>query len=120
MLVRGFALISAYFFFVLAICPPVRAQIAPASFTVAEVHASGSHRYSDAQIAATIGLKPGDPINNQTLQEITDELAQLGVFSRVNFRFTAKNSRATVNFELEDAPIVPVMFENFPWFTDQE
>jgi outer membrane protein assembly factor BamA len=120
MLVRGFALISAYFFVVLAICPPVRAQIAPASFTVAEVHASGSHRYSDAQIAATTGLKPGDPINNQTLQEITDELAQLGVFSRVNFRFTAKNSRATVNFELEDAQIVPVMFENFPWFTDQE
>jgi hypothetical protein len=38
----------------------------------------------------------------------------------VNFRFTAKNSRATVNFELEDAPIMPVMFENFPWFTDQE
>lgn len=121
MLVRRLALISLCFSLaVLAACPPTRAQTAPASFTVAEVHASGSHRYSDAQIAATAGLKPGDPINNQTLQEITDELAQLGVFSRVNFRFTAKNNRATVNFELEDAPIVPVMFENFPWFTDQE
>ena len=42
------------------------------------------------------------------------------MFFRVNFRFTAKNNRATVNFDLEDAPIVPVMFENFPWFTDQE
>lgn len=104
----------------LAACPPVRAQTAPTSFTVAEIHASGSHRYSDAQIAATAGLKPGDPINNQTLQDITDELAQLGVFSRVNFRFTAKNNRAIVNFDLEDAPLVPVMFENFPWFTDQE
>jgi outer membrane protein insertion porin family len=104
----------------IAICPPARAQTAPASFVVGEVHASGSHRYSDAQIAATAGLKPGDPISNQTLQDISDELAQLGVFSRVSFRFTAKNNRATVNFELEDAPIVPVMFENFPWFTDQE
>jgi outer membrane protein insertion porin family len=119
--VRRFVLISVCFSLaVLAICLPALGQTAPASFVVAEVHASGSHRYSDAQIAATSGLKPGDPINNQTLQEITDELAQLGVFSRVNFRFTAKNNRATVNFELEDAPIVPVMFENFPWFTDQE
>jgi outer membrane protein insertion porin family len=119
--VRRFVLISVCFSLaVLAACPPVRAQTAPASFVVAEVHASGSHRYSDAQIAATAGLKAGDPINYQTLQEITDELAQLGVFSRVNFRFTAKNNRATVNFDLEDAPIVPVMFENFPWFTDQE
>jgi len=119
--VRRFVLISVCFSLaVLAACLHARAQTTPASFVVAEVHASGSHRYSDAQIAATAGLKAGDPINNQTLQEITDELAQLGVFSRVNFRFTAKNNRATVNFELEDAPIVPVMFENFPWFTDQE
>ena len=119
--VRRFVLISVCFSLaVLVACFPARAQTAPASFVVAEVHASGSHRYSDAQIAATAGLKPGDPISNQTLQDISDELAQLGVFSRVSFRFTAKNNRATVNFELEDAPIVPVMFENFPWFTDQE
>lgn len=98
----------------------VAAQTALPSFVVAEVHASGSHRYNDAQIAATAGLKPGDPVDNDKLQAIADELSQLGVFSRVNFRFTAKNNRATVNFELEDAPVVPVMFENFPWFTDQE
>ncbi len=119
--VRRFVLISVCFSLaVLAACLHARAQTASPSFVVGEVHASGSHRYSDAQIAATAGLKPGDPINNQTLQDISDELAQLGVFSRVSFRFSAKNNRATVNFELEDASIVPVMFENFPWFTDQE
>src|SRR5579863_6932894 len=104
----------------LAVCLDARTQTVPTSFVIAEVHASGSHRYSDAQIAATTGLKPGDPVDRETLQQITDELAQLGVFSRVNFRFTAKNNRATVNFEMEDAPILPVMFENFPWFTDEE
>ena len=105
---------------VLAACLLVRSQGTPASFVVAEVHASGSHRYNDAQIAATAGLKAGDPVNRDKLQEIAEQLAQLGVFSRVNFRFTAKDNRATVNFELQDAAIVPVMFENFPWFTDQE
>jgi outer membrane protein insertion porin family len=96
------------------------AQASPPSFVVSEVHASGSHRYSDAQIAATAGLKPGDPVDRDKLQEIADRLAQLGVFSRVNFRFTAKDGKATVTFELQDAATVPVMFENFPWFTDQE
>jgi len=104
---------------VLAVCHAA-GQTAPSSFIVAEVHASGSHRYSDAQIAATAGLKQGDPVDRDKLQEISEELAQLGVFSRVNFRFTAKNNRATVNFDLEDAPVAQVMFENFPWFTDQE
>jgi len=104
---------------VLAACH-LAAQTAPASFVVAEVHASGSHRYSDAQIAATTGLKAGDPVDNDKLQAISDQLSQLGVFSRVNYRFTAKDRRAIINFELQDAALVPVMFENFPWFTDQE
>ena len=103
----------------LAACD-LAAQTAPDSFVVAEVHSSGSHRYSDAQIAATVGLRPGDPGDQEKLQAIADGLVHLGVFSRVNFRFTVKNRRATVDFELEDADAVPVMFENFPWFTDEE
>jgi outer membrane protein assembly factor BamA len=65
-------------------------------------------------------LKPGDPVDQEKLQAISDSLVHLGVFSQVNFRFTVTNRRATVNFELQDADAVPVMFENFPWFTDQE
>jgi outer membrane protein insertion porin family len=96
------------------------AQGAQPSFVVAEVHASGSHRYTDAQIAATAGLKLGDPVDNDKLQGIASQLAQLGIFSRVNYRFTAKDRRAIINFELQDAEVFPVMFENLPWFTDQE
>ena len=96
------------------------AQTAPSSFVVAEVHSSGSHRYSDEQIAATVGLKLGDPVDQEKLQAIADGLVHLGVFSSVNFRFTVTSRRATVNFELQDADAVPVMFENFPWFSDEE
>jgi outer membrane protein assembly factor BamA len=117
---RHFASLSACVCCVIFAACPAGAQTAPTSFVVAEVHASGSHRYSDEQIAATAGLKPGDPVDRDKLQAISEDLAQLGIFSRVNFRFTAKNNRAIVNFELEDAPVARVMFENFPWFTDQE
>jgi hypothetical protein len=116
-----FLLLSASVFLaVIAASLQIRAQTTSASYVVAEVHASGSQRYSDAQIAATTRLKPDDPVNTGTLQEIADYLTQLGIFSRVNFRFTAKNGRANVNFQVQDAPVVPVIFENFPWFTDQE
>lgn len=115
-----FALSSAFTACVVLAACYLAAQSAPPSFVVAEVRASGSHRYSEAQIAATVGLKPGDPVDNSELQEAVNRLAELGVFSRVNYRFTAKDKRATINFELQDATVVPVMFENFPWFTDQE
>jgi len=119
MRVHRFALISVCFSCVVFAACHLAAQSVPPSFVVAEVHASGSHRYSDVQIAATAGLKPGDPVDRDELQEIADRLARLGVFSTVNFRFTAKNNRATISFELQDAMVVPVMFENFPWFSDQ-
>ena len=118
--VRRFALIAASLSCVLLAACHLEGQGAQPSFVVAEVHASGSHRYTDMQIAATAGLRPGDPVDNDKLQAIANDLAQLGVFSRVNYRFTAKDRLAIINFQLEDAPLVPVMFENFPWFTDQE
>jgi outer membrane protein insertion porin family len=96
------------------------AQVSAPPFIVGEVHAAGSHRYTEEQIAATSGLKAGDPVDQRALQGIADRLARLGVFSRVNFHFAAKDRRATVNFEVQDAPGVPVMFENFPWFSDEE
>jgi outer membrane protein insertion porin family len=116
-----FAALFGYFScMLLAACVAAAQAPAAASLVVAEVHASGSRRYTDSQIAATAGLKPGDAVSRDQLQEIADDLAQLGVFSHVNYRFTTKDGRTTVTFELQDAPVVPVMFDNFPWFTDQE
>src|SRR5690348_8916057 len=117
---RRFALIPACLWCILLGACHLTAQGTQPSFVVAEVHASGSHRYTDAQIAATAGLRSGDPVDNEKLQGIANRLAQLGVFPRVSYRFTAKDRRAIINFELQDAEVVPVMFENFPWFTDQE
>ena len=118
--VGRFAPIPACLWCILLAACHLAAQGTQPSFVVAEVHASGSRLYTDAQIAATAGLRPGDPVDNDKLQAIASELAQLGVFSRVNYRFTAKDRRAIINFELQDAQVFPVMFENFPWFTDQE
>ena len=96
-----FILIATCAFCVLFAARHLAAQTAPASSVVAEVHSSGSHRYSDQQIAARWVCRPGDLVDQSKLQEIADGLVHLGVFSRVNFRFTVTNRRATVNFELE-------------------
>jgi outer membrane protein assembly factor BamA len=112
---------AAILFCLLRIAPFAAAQSPPApSSVIAEIHATGSRRYNDAQVAATAGLKPGDALTRDQLQKAADRLAQLGVFSRVNYRFTGKGDQIVLNFELEDAPVVPVLFDNFPWSTDEE
>ena len=102
---------------------PAAAQAPMLSAIIAEIHASGSSHYNDAQVALAAGLKVGDRVSRDDLQAAANRLGQLGLFSRVNYRYTPqKGSKDSIvlEFQLEDGPVVPVTFDNFPWFTDEE
>jgi outer membrane protein assembly factor BamA len=108
-----------------AVTPPnaaaqVQTQASPATSVIAEVHADGSRRYSETQIAAAAGLKPGDNVTRDDIQAAADRLTNLGVFSRVNYRFSSLGAKIKVEFQMEDASQVPVSFDNFPWLADSE
>lgn len=103
------------------VAAPLRAAAqAPLSSVIAEIHQTGSTRYADAQVAAASGLQPGDAVTREQLQAAADRLAQLGIFSKVNYRFTTRGEKIVLEFQLADAPVVPVTFDNFPWFSDEE
>lgn len=109
----------------LALLPSVvaRAQSpAPAqvSGVVGSVKASGSTRYSSALIADASGLKRGQPLAGEDLQAAADHLAHLGVFSDVRYRFATLSGAVEIEFQVADAPSLAPLFDNFPWFTDDE
>ena len=87
---------------------------------IAAIKVTGSHRYPEAQIAAASGLRAGEMAGREEIQAAADRLMQLGPFGSVRFRFTSFGENMTVEFQVEDAPAVPVSFDNFPWFTDAE
>lgn len=93
--------------------PPACAQA-----VLREIHASGSQNYTEEQIVSLSRLRPGDEVTREDVQGVANYLAQLGVFSRVNWSTRAADS--TLEFEVQDAPVVPVWFDNFPWFSEQE
>jgi outer membrane protein assembly factor BamA len=99
---------------------PLPAQAPPASAVVGEISASGSQNYSEQQIVAMAGIKPGDTVTRDLLQATANYLAGLGVFSQVNYRFTTNGARINLSFDVQDAPVAPVLFDNFPWFRDEE
>ena len=105
---------------VAALRAPAQASPPAASSIIGEIHFTGSRHYTEDVLAATSGLKPGDAVTREQLQAIANGFAELGVFSRANYRFTNRAAKIVVQFEFEDAPTVPVSFDNFPWFTDEE
>lgn len=84
------------------------------------VSASGSAKFTSAQIATATGLKPGEPVNRKALQVAANRLASTGLFSSVHYRFSSLGGKVNVQFQVADARTLHVSFDNFPWFTDRQ
>ena len=96
--------------------PPASAP----SATIASIKVTGAQKFPQDQIVAASGLKSGDVVTAGQIQEATNRLAGLGVFSSVNFRYTSKGAFIDLEFQVREAPAYPISFDNFPWFTDAE
>ncbi|HKD63787.1 MAG TPA: POTRA domain-containing protein [Candidatus Acidoferrales bacterium] len=87
---------------------------------LASIAATGSHRYKSQEIAKATGLQAGKSITRDDLQLVADRLARLGIFANVQYKFSSSPDGLAIDFEVADAPTVPVTFDNFPKFSDEE
>jgi outer membrane protein insertion porin family len=87
---------------------------------LASVAVTGSHRYKSQEIAKATGLQAGKPITRDELQLVADRLARLGLFANVQYKFSSGPGGLAIDFEVADALTIPVTFDNFPKFSDDE
>lgn len=95
-------------------------QPAPKTSRIAAITITGTRKFSADQIASAAGLKVGDVVSAEQIQAAADRLAALGVFSGVNYRFSSKGDAISLEFQVQEAHTVPLSFDDFPWFTDDE
>jgi outer membrane protein assembly factor BamA len=93
---------------------------APANANLHQIRAEGLKTLSDTQIIALSQLEKGSQVGKSELQAAADRLLQTGMFAKVNYSFQTRGDGLTVTFQLEEAPRVPVYFDNVPWFSDGE
>jgi outer membrane protein insertion porin family len=102
----------------------MRAQTPPAnaapSSTISSIKITGAKTFPADQIIAASGLKTGDVVTAPQIQDATNRLAALGIFSAVNFRYASKGAAIDLEFQVQEAPTYPISFDNFPWFTSAE
>jgi outer membrane protein assembly factor BamA len=104
----------------LAVRAQTPAASSPPSSSIASIKITGGKKFPADQIIAASGLKSGDVVTSQQIQDATNRLAALGIFSAVNFRYTSKGEAINLEFLVQEAPTYPISFDNFPWFTDAE
>jgi outer membrane protein assembly factor BamA len=103
--------------FSLASATPAQAQSSASRLDSIEVTGS---RFASKQIVEAVGVRPGVSITREGLQQIADKLSALGAFATVKYHFTTVGNGVHVTYEVTDAPSIPVTFDNFPWFSDQQ
>jgi outer membrane protein assembly factor BamA len=105
---------------VLAGAYATQAQDADASGKLASVKVIGSARYKSELLTPETGLSAGTTVTKADLQNGADRLARCGLFTNVNYRFFDTDAGVAAEYQVTDGPTLPVWFDNFPWFTDEE
>lgn len=81
----------------------------------------GQKRLSVSQLTSLSELKIGQVVDSTILDAAAAKLLQSGLLRRLSYRVRSAKGRATVTFQVEEAAAsLPIVFENFVWFTEEE
>ncbi len=90
-------------------------QKAPSVWPVESVSVTGNRNYSEEQILAVAGIRPGQVAGPKEFKAARDRLAATGAFETIEFRFSpapGKRGYAVFFRVVEAGPLFPVRFED--------
>jgi outer membrane protein assembly factor BamA len=108
------SLVMVFALFAVAEAQPPRQQLS-------KIEVIGLKRLTQQHVIATSGLATGQTVDPKTLDVAAQKLIDSGLFKKVAYRLRGTGSQAIVTFTVEEAVRrMPVYFDNFVWFTDEE
>ena len=91
------------------------------SFRLTKVDATGLKRLTATELIRLSGLSLDRNVAVADLDAAASKLASTGFFTDVRYKYLTTSTAMTVTFEVVEAPWnVPVIYDNFVWFTDDE
>jgi outer membrane protein insertion porin family len=88
---------------------------------LSKVEVVGLERYTQEQVLTASGLQIGQAIDIPAADEAANRLMSSGLFKTLSYRFRSAGNQVTITFQVAEAKaMIPVVFDNFVWFTDQE
>jgi outer membrane protein assembly factor BamA len=90
-------------------------------FRLSKVDFKGLEHLTQEQAMEAGGLNIGDSITLDSIEVVAQKLMDSGLFGKLSYRIRSVKRDATVEFEVEELKgSLPVIFDNFVWFSDQE
>jgi len=111
---------------VIALAAPAYAQKsfeqAPASMRqLIAVKVTGNHHFPEDAIVAATGLQLGKPVTEDDFKKAATRLGDYGIFTDVAYTYSFSATGTKLQLQVTEASkFVPVRFEDFVWFSDDE
>ncbi|MGB8834936.1 MAG: POTRA domain-containing protein [Candidatus Sulfotelmatobacter sp.] len=119
--VRHFCVAIVCFFAAHLSHAQTKPSIPPADRKVIEITATGSKRFTSAQIAAASGLMIGTIADENDFRNASRHLGESGAFNDISYTFSYSSKGTKLAFQVADADkFVPAHFLDFVWFSDQD
>ena len=97
---------------------PARTKL---SYKLTSIQVKGATRLKPEQIISASGLKIGQFASDSAFKESVQKLGNTGVFNELTYSYRYSPEGCSLEFQLtENDKLVPIVFENFAWFTDDE
>jgi outer membrane protein assembly factor BamA len=103
-------------------CAFSQQQPPPKTMRLSSIEVSGLERITKEQAISASGLQVGQQIDVEMLDAAAQKLAGSGLFANISYRLRGTADKAIVTFEVEEPKGrgLPVVFDNFVWFTEGE
>jgi outer membrane protein assembly factor BamA len=93
----------------------------PSTFKLISINVTGTKRYTPPEILAAAGLQLGQTVSEDDFKRSSQQLGETGAFSDVAYTYQFSAQGTKLDFQVADSnQFVPVRFDNFVWFSDQE
>ncbi|MGO4210751.1 POTRA domain-containing protein [Terriglobus sp. 2YAB30_2] len=96
---------------------------ANAQYTIKKIVFDGQNPYTQTELEAASGLKPGQTLNNQTLQAAAQRLVDTGAFDDMQATLDGPMKAISVIFKVkpvDTAKLLHISYANFAWWSPEE
>ena len=96
---------------------------ANAQYTIKKIVFDGQNLYSQTELEAASGLKPGQTLNNEALQAAAQRLVDTGAFEDMQATLDGPMKAISVIFKVkpvETSKLLHISYVNFAWWSPEE
>jgi outer membrane protein insertion porin family len=91
------------------------------SYKLLSIHVKGLNHLTEDQVVAASGLKIGQFASEEEFNQAAQRLGETGLFTQLTYTYKYSSDGCDLEIQVqENNKLVPILFENFVWFSDQD